>query len=141
MLGAERASILVKDDDTGSLSARASIGAPADIARVDDLGVRIAKRALEGRQPLVVPDVDLSRFGRAPEERRYRTGSFLSFPISIGDRDLAVMNFTDRVGGEAFGEHDVELLRTIAPQLAVALDRKALKIKAGELENVLLPTL
>lgn len=135
LLGAERASILVKDDDTGSLSARASIGAPVDIARVDDLGVRIAKRALEGRQPLVVPDVDLSRFGRAPEERRYRTGSFLSFPISIGDRDLAVMNFTDRVGGEAFGEHDVELLRTIAPQLAVALDRKALKIKAGELEK------
>ncbi len=135
LLGAERASILVKDEDTGTLSARAFIGAPIDITRVDDIGARVAKRAFDGGEPLVVTDIDLSRFDRSPEERRYRTGSFLSFPISIGDRNLAVLNFTDRVGGPVFGESDVELLKAIAPQLAVALDRKALKIRAGELEK------
>ncbi|MBX3245099.1 MAG: diguanylate cyclase [Acidobacteria bacterium] len=135
LLGAERASILIRDEETGALSARAFIGAPVDIMRVDDIGSRVAKRAGDGGEPLVVEDIDRSRYSRAPEERRYRTGSFLSFPISIGDRNLAVLNFTDRVGGPAFGESDVELLKAIAPQLAVALDRKALKIKAGELEK------
>ncbi|HBR58200.1 MAG TPA: hypothetical protein DEA22_12155 [Blastocatellia bacterium] len=54
----------------------------------------------------------------------------------IGDRRLAVMNFTDRAGRDDFDERDVDLLRTIAPQIAVAIDHEALRDKAGELQQL-----
>jgi len=46
------------------------------------------------------------------------------------------MNFTDKVGGERFERRDLELLDSIAPQIAVAVDRMALRDKAGEYEQL-----
>ena len=69
-------------------------------------------------------------------DRKYRTGSFLSYPISIGERAIGVISFTDRAGGEAFDEESLELFQAIAPQLAVAIDRANLKEKAGEFEQL-----
>ena len=135
LLRAERASILVPDEETDTLSAKAFVGVPEDLGRVKNLGGRIARSTLESGRPTVAGDIRDLGMEEAPAERRYKTGSFISFPISMGERKLAVLNFTDRVGGAAFGQEDVDLLQTIAPQIAVALDRKALKLWAGELEK------
>jgi diguanylate cyclase (GGDEF)-like protein len=50
----------------------------------------------------------------------------------IGERSIAVINFTDKVGGDKFERRDLELLDSIAPQIAVAVDRMALRDQAGE---------
>ena len=42
------------------------------------------------------------------------------------------MNFTDKVGAERFEKRDLDLLDTIAPQVAVVVDRMTLREKAGE---------
>ena len=42
------------------------------------------------------------------------------------------MNFTDKVGGERFEKRDLDLLDSIAPQVAVVVDRMSLREKAGE---------
>jgi diguanylate cyclase (GGDEF)-like protein len=136
LLQAERASLLVKKEGTDKLQARAAIGARVNLFAEPEVGDRISKTALEKGTPIVVSDITGTPLGRAPIDWNYRTQSFISYPIVIGERRLAVLNFTDKATGEAFGETDLELLNAIAPQIAVAIDRTALKSKAGEFEQL-----
>lgn len=136
LLQAERASLLVKKEGTDKLQARAAIGARVNLFAEPKVGGRISKTALEKGTPIVVSDITGTPLGRAPIDWNYRTQSFISYPIVIGERRLAVLNFTDKATGEAFGETDLELLNAIAPQIAVAIDRTALKSKAGEFEQL-----
>jgi len=136
LLQAERASLLVKKEGTDKLQARAAIGARVNLFAEPEVGGRISKTALEKGTPIVVSDITGTPLGRAPIDWNYRTRSFISYPIVIGERRLAVLNFTDKATGEAFGETDLELLNAIAPQIAVAIDRTALKSKAGEFEQL-----
>jgi diguanylate cyclase (GGDEF)-like protein len=135
LLRAERVSLLIREEATGRLSAKAAIGSSVDLKATENVGERVASQALERGQTIVVPDVTRSVLGAAPNEWRYKTSSYISYPIVIGDRRLGVMNFTDRADGLAFNERDLELLNTIAPQIAVAIDRGSLQIRAGELEK------
>ncbi|CAN5751128.1 hypothetical protein BH24ACI3_BH24ACI3_00130 [soil metagenome] len=135
LLGAERASLLVRTEGSEELSAKASVGSVVDLEVTSNVGSRIARVTLERGSPILVSDVEELGVDRAPNEWRYKTSSFISFPITIGDRRLAVMNFTDRADGNPFGENDLELLQTIAPQIAVAIDHGQLKVRAGELER------
>ncbi len=135
LLGAERASLLVRAEGTEELSAKASVGSVVDLEVTSNVGSRIARVTLERGSPILVSDVEELGVDRAPTDWRYKTSSFISFPITIGDRRLAVMNFTDRADGNPFGENDLELLQTIAPQIAVAIDHGRLKVRAGELER------
>ena len=136
LLQAERASLLVKKEGTDKLQARAAIGARVNLIAEPEVGGRISKTALEKGTPIVVSDITGTPLGRAPIDWNYRTQSFISYPIVIGERRLAVLNFTDKATGETFGETDLELLNAIAPQIAVAIDRTALKSKAGEFEQL-----
>ncbi len=54
----------------------------------------------------------------------------------IGERRIGILNFTDKAGGDPFTARDLEMLRAIAPQIAVAIDRTTLKDKAGEFEQL-----
>ncbi len=136
LLGAERASILVRNEKSNSLQARASIGARIDLRNEPDLGSRVATRILEIGDPVIVSDVAGVGIDQAPAEWSYKTNSFLSYPIIIDDRRIGVLNFTDKAGGSVFGTNDLELLQAIAPQIAVAIDRTALREKAGEYEQL-----
>jgi diguanylate cyclase (GGDEF)-like protein len=135
LLNSERASLLVRDENSGKLTVRASIGSAVDLQRTSNVGARIANQTFERGESLVVSDIDAAGIGRAPSDWKYKTSSFISYPITIGDRRLAVMNFTDRADGGSFVERDLEVLNTIAPQIAVALDRGKLQVRAGELEK------
>ncbi|HLA96244.1 MAG TPA: sensor domain-containing diguanylate cyclase, partial [Pyrinomonadaceae bacterium] len=101
-----------------------------------NIGSRIARTTLANGLPLIVTDIRQAGIGVAPTDWSYRTSSFISYPILIGDRRIAVMNFTDKASGESFGERDLELLQAITPQIAVAIDRTTLKRQAGEFEQL-----
>jgi diguanylate cyclase (GGDEF)-like protein len=136
LVQSERASLLVRDDQSESLRAKASIGVGINLVGATDLGEGVAKVVLDEGDPVLVQDIRRIGIKAAPAERRYKTSSFISYPILIGERRIGVMNFTDKAGGEAFNERDMEMLRSIAPQIAVAIDRTVLKSKAGELEQL-----
>ena len=136
LLEAERASLLFRGDDPNSLLAKASVGARVNLLMAAGIGKRVASRALNSGNPLIVGDIRTSGIEMAPGDWRYRTPSFISYPILIGERRVAVMNFTDKASGDSFDERDVELLQAIAPQIAVAIDRLALKDKAGQFEQL-----
>lgn len=136
LLRAERASLLVRNEKSEALQTKAAIGARVNLFTEAGVGDRVARAVLEEGSPVVVTDIRTIGMQSAPREWKYKTSSFISYPILIGDRRLAVLNFTDRAGGDVFDERDLELLRAIAPQIAVAIDRTTLKDKAGEFEQL-----
>ncbi len=85
---------------------------------------------------MIVPSIRNSSVEPAPTDWKYKTESFISYPITIGDRKIGVLNFADKVDGTAYREFDLQLLRSILPQIAMAIDHATLKNKAGEFEQL-----
>ncbi len=135
LLRAERASLLIYNEKTKLLEAKSLIGIINDLTG-EKIGERIALPVLQSGNPLVVSEIGKSGIVSAPTDWQYKTDSFLSCPIMIGERRIAVLNFTDRADRADFGDFDLELLQAIAPQIAVAVDRASLKDKAGEFEQL-----
>lgn len=131
LVEAERASLLVLGPSE-SLTAKAAYGADVDLNSVPDLGSRVARTILEKGKPALVTDVGKASLASVDAARRYKTPSFISYPITLGGAGIGVLNFTDKARGESFDKQDVEALDSIAPQIAVALDRISLREKVGE---------
>jgi diguanylate cyclase (GGDEF)-like protein len=131
LLHAERASLLVRKEESSSFMPIASVGVRTDLSRAQNIGDRVARHTLEKGKPLLVKDVRKVNLATSAPDRNYRTPSFISYPIAIGERGVAVLNLTDKADGAPFSEYDLEVLRAIMPQIAVAIDRTALKEQAG----------
>jgi diguanylate cyclase (GGDEF)-like protein len=138
LLKAERSSLLLFDEKSNSFVVKAATGARADIIKNETAGIgeRVASGVLREGKPFVVADVNKIAQRAAPADWNYKTRSFISYPIIVGERKIGVLNATDRADGEIYGENDLELLNAIAPQLGVLIDRATLKHKAGEFEQL-----
>ncbi len=138
LVSAGRGSLLVYDEKGETMVVRAAIGKKADFIESTDgeIGDRIAKKVWKSGEPLVVADINELGLSPAPMEREYQTGSFISYPLSIGKRRVGVLNVTDKIDGGVFDKEDLRLLKSIAPQLSIAIDRALLKSKAGEFEHL-----
>lgn len=139
LMRAERGSILIYDDNSERFIVKAAIGNRADVIKMlesDKIGERVSQNVLKSGRPLVVKDAKKSGFVLSPPEWRYKTNSFISYPIIISGRKIGVLNLTDKVGGGSYDETDLELLHTLAPQIALALDRTSLIRKAGEFQQL-----
>ncbi|MEP7039375.1 MAG: PocR ligand-binding domain-containing protein, partial [Acidobacteriota bacterium] len=138
LMRAERSSLLLVDEKTGKLFFKAAIGtnAVAIEEEKDNLGARVARQVLAVGEPLIIEDVEKIGLKAAPVERNYNAKSFISYPLSIGARRIGVLNLTDKTDGESYNNSDLQLLNSIMPQLAVLIDRAALKHKAGEFEQL-----
>lgn len=139
LMRAERGSLLVVNDDSEELTVKAAVGSRADVIKREnsqEIGKRVALKVLESGKPLIVKDIAKENIAPAPAEWKYKTDSFISYPIMIGGRKIGVLNVTDTIDGETYNESDLELLNTISPQLAVALDRTSLKRQAVELRQI-----
>jgi diguanylate cyclase (GGDEF)-like protein len=136
LMQAERGSILIVDQETGELKIKAAIGARGDLSTETSPGGRVSKIVLERGEPILVSDADRSGLPEPPPERQYKTSSFLSSPVMLGDQNIAVINFTDKAGGGTFETSDLELFLEISPQIAVAIDRALLKESAGQYKQL-----
>ena len=136
ILKAERASILIFTESSGGFEIKALIGAHEEPKANEQPGTRVARIVFARNEAVIVADVAKTGLPPAPAERGYRTSSFLSCPIQIGNRTIGVMSFTDRASGRAFDKTSFEMFQAIAPQLAVAIDHALLKEKAGEFEQL-----
>ncbi|MFN2453830.1 MAG: diguanylate cyclase [Pyrinomonadaceae bacterium] len=134
LVQAERGSLLLFDEASNELAVKASVGfhtEAATDARVR-LGDSISGTALQQGSPIVVRDVQTAGYKPAPAERRYKTKSFISYPILIRGRKVGVLNVTDKAGGAPYDDVDLSLLDSIAPQVALALDRAEWSEKAAQ---------
>ncbi|HLM61999.1 MAG TPA: GAF domain-containing protein, partial [Pyrinomonadaceae bacterium] len=138
LLKAERSSLLVYDEKTDRFIAKAATGIKADFIKreTEHLGERVSRNVLNSGEAVAIEDINRIGLQAAPKDWLYRSASFISYPIAIGERKIGVLNLTDRADGEAYSNHDLELLHAIMPQLAVLIDRAGLKHKAGEFEQL-----
>jgi diguanylate cyclase (GGDEF)-like protein len=137
LLHSERGSLLLFDERAGELSVKAAVGPRADVARDARvaLGEGVAGTVMREGRPAVVRDVSkVAGLRPAPDERRYKTRSFISYPIVIAGRKVGVLNMTDKAGGGDYDESDLGLLDLIAPQMALALDRVEWHSKATQFQ-------
>ncbi|HEX8130290.1 MAG TPA: diguanylate cyclase [Pyrinomonadaceae bacterium] len=136
LLRSERGSLLLFDEASNELEVKAAVGPRADVTQ--DERVRVNESVsgsvlLDGR-PRVVRDLTATELHRAPAERKYKTDSFISYPIITGGRKVGVINMTDKAGGEPYDELDLHLLESMAPQMALALDRAGWHQKATQFQ-------
>lgn len=136
LLLAERASLLVHDENANELIMKAAIGFPTEISEIAHVrvGEGIAGQVLESGAPLVVPDIEQSEFQPAPPERGYKSKSFISYPIVISGRKIGVLNVTDKADGGVYDEVDLSLIDIIGPQVALALERAGWQERASEFQ-------
>ena len=138
LLKSERSSLLIFDEKSDSFSVKAATGARAEFIKMqpENIGERIAMNVLKKGKPHIRRDVRDNGENVAPSDWKYKSNSFISYPIRIAGREIGVLNVTDKTDGQMFDQVDLELLDVIVPHLAVLIDRALLKQKAGEFEHL-----
>jgi len=136
LLQAERASLLVYDEAANELRLKAAIGIPTDIAEISTmhLGEGISGKTLASGRPYIVQDIEAARMTPAPAARQYKTGSFISYPITLSGRRIGVLNVTDKSGGGEYDEVDLALLEIVMQQVALSLERAEWQEKATQFQ-------
>ena len=136
LLQAERASLLVLDETQNELVIKAGIGLPIDLSQAARIrpGEGVAGGVLETGKSLVVESLESVGLRPAPADRRYKTQSFISYPIAIGGRTIGVLNVTDKSGGGKYDDIDLSLVEIIGPQIALALERAEWQERAKEFQ-------
>ncbi len=136
LLQAERGSLWVFDEGSNEIILRAAAGftaAQSEIGRLR-IGEGISGKVLESGLPLIVKNLVSAGLTPAPSERKYKTESFISYPITMGGRKIGVLNVTDKSGGRVFDEVDLSMLEIIGPQIAVALERAEWQERATQFQ-------
>lgn len=132
LLNAERGSLFLLDESTNALTLTAARGMRASLAEVDPIpaGEGIAGLVLREGRPLVTT-IDALGQTSSPE-RGYKTKSFISYPIAIGNRKFGVLNLTDKIGGGAYDASDLNVIDLVAPQIALAMERASWQHRANQ---------
>lgn len=134
LLDAERSSLWLFDEESNQLNIKAARGIPVGQRDIEAIrvGEGIAGSVISAGLPLVTTIDALGK--QSLPERNYKTRSFISYPITIGARKIGVLNMTDRRGGAAYDESDLEVIDLVAPQIALALERATWQHRANEFQ-------
>lgn len=124
LLEVERASIMILDSASGTLTIRVAKGLDEEIVRRTRVrvGEGIAGKVAETAEPLVVWDVrqlGVREDGEWSSENKANSG--LCVPLAIHGKVLGVMNFNHKSSGTPFDASEIEFALLIANQAAIAL--------------------
>jgi diguanylate cyclase (GGDEF)-like protein len=138
MMKAQRSSLMILNQESNELGLEATLGGdPGDGSPIRvKLGESVAGAVLASGAPLVVRDADTD--SRIPHDRpgRYKTKSFISYPITLGLRKVGVINLTDRLDGIPYENDDLMMLEMMAPHLALIIDRTEWAKKAETFQQM-----
>ena len=125
LAGAEKGSLMLMEHGASYLTVKAAKGIHKRL--LGDLrimpGEGIAGRVFSEGVPLIVDDIESDQQVTFRRKPKYRTGSFMSIPLKIGEKTIGVLNISDKISGEIFSQDDAELLRSFASYATIALDR------------------
>jgi len=134
LVKAERASLLLFDEAANVLTVTAARGMRDPVNAVPPIqpGEGIAGNVLSEGRAFVG---DIEQLGiRSVPGRGYKTRSFLSYPITIGNRKFGVLNLADKEGGAVLDAEDLNTIELVAPQIALALERAAWQQRANQFQ-------
>jgi sigma-B regulation protein RsbU (phosphoserine phosphatase) len=129
-VGARKASVLVHDRATNTLSAVAVLGAElSEVPTIDvDDTCSVSARVFRTQHPMLAEPEEMV----CPAEASYRRGAMLSVPIMWtapaprGAEPLGVVNLSDRRAGHPFTAGDQKLIAAIATQIGTAIQNTRL---------------
>lgn len=127
---AEKASLMLLDEDTSELIVHVVRGVPPDIEEKINRGemecttIKVGEAAIAGRvaatkKYLLVNDVEQEKLFKK-SDKSY-VNSILCMPLIANEQVIGVVNLTNKKDGGKFGEEDVELLSTLANQAAITI--------------------
>jgi diguanylate cyclase (GGDEF)-like protein len=137
LMKAGRSSLMILNQESNELAVEAAQGLGPESGAVRlKLGDSIAGAVLASGTPLVVRDADTD--SRIPRERagHYQSKSFISYPITLGQRKIGVINLTDRLDGVPYENDDLMMLEMMAPHLALIIDRTEWAKKAETFQQM-----
>jgi serine phosphatase RsbU (regulator of sigma subunit)/anti-sigma regulatory factor (Ser/Thr protein kinase) len=126
LLRSDTSAILLADDETGTLHARAAKGIEEEVEQgvAVPIGRGFAGRIAAERRPITIPDVDHADV-LDPLLREKGIRSLLGVPLLVAGRVIGVLHVGSLAPRE-FTAHDTELLSQAADRAALAIDRARL---------------
>lgn len=135
VVGAERCSIFVLDEETNELVIDIQ---GREFRMPADRGIAgwVATHGI----PQIVSDVeqDTRWYDVIARESEFTNRSLVCVPMHVRDRVIGVMQLLNKHGGETFNEQDVQLLMTLAAQAGIAIENARLYRKLKEERDRLL---
>ncbi len=137
---ARNASILLVDADN-NLSVKAARGIDPELISTilikngDGISGQVAKK----RIPFFVKDITSDKRITKKGNGKYKTGSFISCPITLKEKLFGVINIADKSDNTSFTDNDFEIITILAGQTAISLEHAnlmtELRTKSTELEK------
>ncbi len=135
---AEKGSLMLADEDTTYLTIKAAKGIHKRLFSEIKIkaGEGIAGKVFSEGKLLMVDNIEENEWGFFRKRTKYRTGSFISIPLKIGEKTIGVLNISDKITGELFSKEDLSLLRSFASYASIALERSNYYSLAGHLKEL-----
>jgi len=138
LLRAERGSLMILDRETDALLLEAQKGINEGFAEKMSIpkGQGIAGKVAEMGEPLLVTNLESDPRVLQQNREHYKTRSFLSLPLKIGNRTIGVLNLSDKISGDVFNEDDLQLIQSFASHAVVVLERNVLYNQTRRLKKL-----
>jgi len=117
----ERASLLLREDNSTDFVIARAVGLADDVMRRVRVktGEGVVGLVAQSKRPLLVRHVSSAPIQAG--EGTYRSDSFVSVPILVGDDSRGVLSVTDRNDGKPFDDADLETLELLAGHIGQVL--------------------
>lgn len=117
----ERASLMLRDTPDSDFVISKAVGLAEDVKR--QVRVRVGE-GIAGKVAAEQRAVLAGAGAQGGTDRTYKTGSFMSVPIVVGDVTRGILNVADPVAGHEFGQGDLATLQMLADHIATCLQQR-----------------
>ncbi len=138
LLQASRGSLMLIDDSGEQLQITAAKGINLEVARSMPirLGEGISGRVAQSGLHLLVSDIEKDCRIGTPNRPRFKTKSFICFPMKVKDRIIGVLNLADKETSNIFTDTDLKHLHILADHAAEMIARTAALEDAHVLQDL-----
>jgi diguanylate cyclase (GGDEF)-like protein len=138
LLEAEQGSLLLLDPEAQELSVKAIKGLNKKIVELIRIkpGEGISGSVFVDEEPMIVRDIETDHRTLRQGHPRYKTKSFISFPLKLDRGAIGILNIADKTSGEPFTDEDAQLLNAIATYAVVAIERSEFYRRSEELKKI-----
>ncbi len=122
---AERVSLMLLENESSFLTIKAIKGINKKLLKEIKIkvGEGVAGKVFSEGVPFIVQDIEKDERILIQRRPTYRTGSFISIPLKIGEKTIGVLNVSDKMTGEYFSLEDLDILHSFASCMSIALER------------------
>jgi len=124
ILMVDSVSLMLVDNVAGKLIIAAQKGLPAEALKRPPIliGEGIAGYVAKVGQPILTNDINQFKHLKTSDDKtQYKSGSFISLPLKIGNRVIGVVNVNNKYGGSSFSQEDLLVLEILNSQILLSL--------------------